>query len=144
VPSLPSVTDLRARVRGWLQRAPKVVTPRSILIVDGNDTHRASTARVVESMGYQALRTASVGDAIKQLEDPDLDPEFVLLGFDLQDAGGLDALAQIHELDPDLPVIMLAADLWDSRVQEAMRRGAIAYLPRPFGADDLRELLGRR
>ena len=39
---------------------------------------------------------------------------------------------------------MLAADLWDTRVQEAMRRGAIAYLPRPFGADDLRELLGRR
>ena len=144
MPSLPSVTDLRTRVRGWLQREPKVVTPRSILIVDGNATNRESTARLVESMGFQALRTPSVGEAIKQLEDPDLDPVFVLLGFDLEDASGLDALAQIHGLDPDLPVIMLAADLWDSRVQEAMRRGAIAYLPRPFGADDLRELLGRR
>jgi DNA-binding NtrC family response regulator len=141
---MPSVTDLRERVRGWLQREPKVVTPRSILIVDGNPTHRQSTARLVESLGYLALQTPSLGEAIKQLEDPDLDPEFVLLGFDLNDANGLDALAQIRELDPDLPVIMLAADLWDSRVQEAMRRGAIAYLPRPFGADDLRELLGRR
>ena len=141
---MPSVADLRQRVRGWFQREPKVVIPRSILIVDGNAPNRASTARLVESMGFQALRTPSVGDAIKQLEDPDLDPEFVLLGFDLEDASGLDALAQIHELDPDLPIIMLAADLWDSRVQEAMRRGAIAYLPRPFGADDLRELLGRR
>ena len=144
MPTLPSVTDLRARVRGWLQREPKVVAPRSILIVDGNATNRESTARLVESMGFQALRTPSVGEAIKQLEDPDLNPEFVLLGFDLQDASGLDALAQIRELDPDLPAIMLAADLWDARVQEAMRRGAIAYLPRPFGADDLRELLGRR
>jgi DNA-binding NtrC family response regulator len=121
-----------------------VVTPRSILIVDGNAPNRQSTARLVESLGFQALQTPGVGDAIKQLEDPDLDPEFVLLGFDLQDASALDALAQIHELDPDLAVIMLAADLWDARVQEAMRRGAIAYLPRPFGADDLRELLGRR
>ncbi len=68
----------------------------------------------------------------------------MLLGFDLQDAGGLDALAQLRELDPDLSVVMLASDLWDTRVQEAMRRGAIAYLPRPFGVDDLRELLGRR
>jgi DNA-binding NtrC family response regulator len=144
VPSLPSVTHLRARVRGWLQREPKVVRPRSILIVDGNATNQQSTARLVESLGFQALRTARVDEAIKQLEDPDLEPEFVLLGFDLQDASGLDALAQIHELDPDLPIIMLAADLWDTRVQEAMRRGAIAYLPRPFGADDLRELLGRR
>jgi DNA-binding NtrC family response regulator len=144
VPTLPSVNDLRARVRGWLQREPKVVTPRSILIVDGNAPHRESTARLVDSLGFQALQTPSIAEAITQLEDPGLEPEFVLLGFDLSDANGLDALAQIRELDPDLPVIMLAADLWDSRVQEAMRRGAIAYLPRPFGADDLRELLGRR
>jgi len=141
---MPSVTHLRERVRGWLQRAPKVVTPRSILIVDGNSTNRQSTARLVESMGYQALQTRGLNETIKQLEEPDVDPEFVLLGFDLNDANGLDALAQIRELDADLPVIMLAADLWDTRVQEAMRRGAIAYLPRPFGADDLRELLGRR
>jgi DNA-binding NtrC family response regulator len=141
---MPSVTDLRARMRGWWQREPKLVTPRSILIVDGNAPNRASTARLVEALGYQALQTSGVGAAIAQLEDPDLDPGFVLLGFDLQDASGLEALAQIHELDPDLPVIMLAADLWDARVAEAMRRGAIAYLPRPFGGDDLRELLGRR
>lgn len=141
---MSSVTDLRQRVRGWLQREPKVVVPRSILIVDGNTPNRQSTARLVESLGYQALPKPSLGAALKQLEEPDLDPELVLLGFDLEDASGLDALAQIRELAPDLPVIMLAADLWDTRVQEAMRRGAIAYLPRPFGADDLRELLGRR
>jgi|SRR5579859_509721 len=140
---MPSVSDLRQRVRGWLQREPKVVVPRSILIVDGNTPNRQSTARLVESLGYQALPKSSLGEGLKQLEEPNSDPEFVLLGFDLEDASGLDALAQIRELAPDLPVIMLAADLWDARVQEAMRRGAIAYLPRPFGADDLRELLGR-
>jgi len=141
---MPSVNDLRARVRGWLQREPKVVTPRSILILDGNAPHRESTARLVDSLGFQALQTPSLAEAVSQLENPDLDLEFVLLAFDLSDSNGLDALAHIRELDPDLPVIMLAADLWDARVQEAMRRGAIAYLPRPFGADDLRELLGRR
>lgn len=141
---MPSVTGLRERVRGWMHREPKVVTPRSILIVDGNASNRQSTARLLESLGYQALQTPSIKGAIKHLEDPDLDPGFVLLAFDLQDASGLDALAQIREIDPDLPVIMLAANLWDSRVAEAMRQGAIAYLPRPFGADDLRELLGRR
>jgi DNA-binding NtrC family response regulator len=141
---MPSVADLRQRVRGWWQREPKVVTPRSILIVDGNTSNRESTARLVESLGYQAVQTPGIGDAIKWLEDPEVDPGSVLLGFDLQDASGLDALAQIRELAPELPVVMLASDLWDTRVAEAMRRGAIAYLPRPFGADDLRELLGRR
>jgi CheY-like chemotaxis protein len=141
---MPSVTDLRQRVRGWFQREPKVVIPRAILIVDGNAVNRQSTVRLVESLGYQALQAPSIGVALAHLEDPNLDLKWVLLGFDLQDATGLDALAQLRGLDPTLPVVMLAADVWDTRVQEAMRRGAIAYLPRPFGADDLRELLGRR
>jgi two-component system response regulator AtoC len=138
---VPSVNDLGQRVRGWLHREPKPVVPRTILIVDGNSQHRRSTARLVESLGYQALQCTGIGAALRLLEEQD--PAFVLLGFDLEDAAGLDALTRIRELDADLPVIMLAADLWDSRVAEAMRKGAVAYLARPFGADDLRELLGR-
>jgi two-component system, NtrC family, response regulator AtoC len=129
-------------VRGLLQRESKPVVPRTILIVDANASNRQSTARLVESLGYQPLQTRGVGEAVKQLEDQD--PEFVLLAFDLDDSTGLDALTRIRELDPDIAVIMLAPNLWDSRVAEAMRKGALAYLARPFGADDLRELLGRR
>jgi DNA-binding NarL/FixJ family response regulator len=79
---------------------------------------------------------------LKQLEE--VDPDFVLLGFELDDGQGLDALTKIREIDPDLAVVMLAADAWDARVAEAMRQGAIAYLARPFNQDDLREVLGRR
>jgi DNA-binding NtrC family response regulator len=129
-------------VRGLFQRESKPVVPRTILIVDGNASNRQATARLVQSLGYQPLQTTGVGKAVEQLEDQD--PEFVLLAFDLDDSSGLDALARIRELDPSLAVIMLAPNLWDSRVAEAMRKGAIAYLARPFGVDDLRELLGRR
>jgi DNA-binding NtrC family response regulator len=136
------VTGLRERFQGWLHREPKIVVPRTILIVDNNATNRRSTARQIESLGYQAVQTSTLAQALEQLESHD--PEFVLLAFDLDDASGLDGLAKIRELAPDVPVVMLAADLWDSRVADAMRHGAIAYLPRPFGLDDLRELLGRR
>jgi two-component system, NtrC family, response regulator AtoC len=139
---VPSVSDLGQRVRGWLRRDSQPVVPRTILIVEGNSNHRQSTARLVESIGYQPLPCRSLAEAVKQLDEQD--PEFVLLGFDLDDASGLEALSRIRELDANLPVIMLAADLWDSRVAEAMRKGALAYLARPFGVDDLRELLGRR
>jgi DNA-binding NtrC family response regulator len=134
--------QLRQKVQGWLHREPKVVVPRMILVVDGNPTTRQSTARLVESLGISAVQTASLSEALAQLDDHD--PEFVLLGFELDDATGLDALRQIRALDSDLPVVMLAPDLWDRRVAEAMRQGAIAYLARPFGPDDLRELLVRR
>ena len=140
---MPSaLTDMGGRVRGWLHREPKVVVPRTILIVDGDVAQRQTTARLVDSLGYQSVQTTALSEALKQLEEHD--PEFVLLGFDLSDGDGLDALAQLREVAPDLSVIMLAANLWDTRVSEAMRRGAVAYLARPFGVDDLRELLGRK
>lgn len=118
------------------------MVPRTILIVDGNATNRQSTVRLIQSLGYQALVSRGVAEALAQLKEQD--PEFVLLAFDLEDGAGLEALGPIREVAPQIPVIMLAPDLWDSRSAEAMRRGAIAYLARPFGVDDLRELLGRR
>ena len=133
--------QLRQKVQGWLHREPKVVVPRMILVVDGNTASRESTARLVESLGISAVQAASLAEALAQLHDHD--PEFVLLGFELDDATGLDALRKIRDLDSDLPVVMLAPDLWDRRVADAMRQGAIAYLARPFGQDDLRELLVR-
>jgi NtrC-family two-component system response regulator AlgB len=143
VPGVPSVIDLRDKVRGWLRREPKVVVPRAILIVDSNAPNRQSTTRLVESLGYQAVQTSSIAAAIERVKGDD-PIDFVLLGFELEDANGLEALSKLRKVDPGLAIIMLAADLWDTRVAEAMRCGAVAYLARPFGPAELRELLGRR
>jgi CheY-like chemotaxis protein len=142
VPGVPSVTDVSEKVRSWLRREPKVVVPRTILIVDGNAANRKSTASLVEGLGYQSLQTSAVASAIEQLEQQN--PDFILLGFDLEDGNGLDALSKIREVAPELPIVMLADDLWDRRVAEALRRGAVAYLARPFGRASLRELLVKR
>ena len=139
---MPSVTGLGERVFGWLHREQKPIVPRAILIADSNATSRQSTQRLVESLGYQSILSSSLADALARLDKDD--PDFVLLGFELEDATGLEALGRIRALDPDLAVIMLAPDLWDNRVAEALRQGAVAYLAKPFGTDDLREVLGRR
>ena|SRR5262245_33880308 len=135
---MPSVAD---RVRGWLRREPKVVVPRTILVIDSNNNDRRSTIGSVTRLGYQALEATSVAHAMRQLEEHR--PDCVLLALDLSDGTGLEALQKIRELDEDLPVIMLARDWRDGRTAEAMRRGALAYLAKPFGQDDLRELLPR-
>jgi DNA-binding NtrC family response regulator len=127
------------RLRDLFHREPKVVVPKSILVVDSDQSDRESTARSVERLGYEALQAASVADALQQLETRD--PTCVLLAFDLSDTPGLDALGQLRELDANLPIIMLTPDWRDDRTAEAMRRGAIAYLAKPFSQDDLRELV---
>lgn len=139
---MPSVvSDVRDKLKGWLRREPKVVVPHTILVVDSNSTDRRTTAGCVARLGYEALEAPSIAQALRQLEAHD--PDCVLLAFDLSDAKGLEGLEQIRTLDPNLPIIMLAPSYHDGRPAEAMRRGALAYLAKPFGQDDLRELLPR-
>jgi DNA-binding NtrC family response regulator len=129
------------RLRGLLKREPKVVAAPSILVVDKTAAARESTVRSVERLGYKALQADGVSQALNLLESHD--PACVLLGFELADADGLEALARLRELDPNLNVIMLTADWRDTRTVDAMRRGAIAYLAKPFSQNDLRELVPR-
>src|ERR1044071_7229909 len=132
---------LRERLLGWLHREHVPARPRTILVVDSNARDRRTTADCVSSLGYQAIEATTAAEALKRLEDQD--PDCILLAFDLRDTSGLDGLTQIRELDDKLPVIMLTADWRDTRTVEAMRRGAVAYLAKPFGQNDLRELLAR-
>ncbi|SRR6266511_2414533 len=139
---MPSIaSDVRDKLKGWLRREPRVVVPHTILVVDSNTTDRRAAAGCVSGLGYEALEATSIAQALRQLETHD--PDCVLLAFDVSDAAGLQGLEQIRSLYPNLPVIMLAPSYHDSRPAEAMRRGALAYLAKPFGQDDLRELLPR-
>jgi len=54
---------------------------------------------------------------------------------------GLDALPKIRELDPDLSVLMISGTTEFEIVREAMRLGAIDYIPKDFNPDDLRHTL---
>jgi len=125
-----------------LHRHSTAAAPRSILIVDSHAGDRPATAESVLQLGYEAREAPSIARAVEQLEESQ--PTCVLLAFDVPDGEGLEGLERIRDCDPSVDVIMLARDWHDSRTAEAMRRGAVAYLAKPFSQGDLRELLARR
>ncbi|MBV9173198.1 MAG: response regulator [Chloroflexi bacterium] len=139
---MPSVAALQERVRGWFRREPKAVAPRQVLVAEADEKQRRALVRMVQRMGYSALEASGSAETLKLLDDQF--PEWLLLGFDVDGDGGLEALDQVRSFAPELPVIMIARDYHDVRTVEALRRGAVAYLARPFGPDDLREVFGRR
>jgi len=134
--------NVRDRVLRWFRRERTPPRPRMILVVDSNAKDRRVTAESVIRLGYQALEATTAAEALQRVEDQQ--PDFVLLAFDLRGGNGLNGLTRIRELDPNMPVIMLTTDWRDSRTVEALRRGAIGYLAKPFGQNDLDELLARR
>jgi two-component system response regulator HydG len=50
---------------------------------------------------------------------------------------GLHALPKIREIDPELSILMISGTTEFETVREAMRRGAIDYIPKDFNPDDL-------
>jgi CheY-like chemotaxis protein len=129
---------------GWLRDrfrrspAPRPAT-RTILIVDGSPEDRHATRRVVEHIGYRAVEAANGDEASRQVAAER--PAWALLALDLPGKSGLDVLLDLRAAYPELGIVMLAPNWRDPRTAEAMRRGAVAYLAKPFGANDLRELL---
>ena len=59
-------------------------------------------------------------------------PDVVLLDLQMPRMDGLALLKQIREIEPRLPVIVISATQENKMSSEALRHGAVAYLPKPF------------
>jgi two-component system CitB family response regulator len=68
-------------------------------------------------------------------------PDLVLLDIYLPDATGLEVLRRLRALPKPADVIVLSAAREMESVREAMQRGALHYLIKPFDLDDLRTRL---
>lgn len=103
-----------------------------VLIVD-DDFHVARLhATYVDSVpGFSALPPVGSGAAALRTART-LDPDLVLLDVYLPDMNGLEVL---RALDTDAFIISAAAD--PASVRAALRRGALAYLVKPFPAQML-------
>jgi NarL family two-component system response regulator LiaR len=66
-----------------------------------------------------------------------LGPTVVLLDLFLPDASGLDVLARIKRDRPATEVLMLTSSTADEHLLAAIRAGALAYLPKTAGVDDV-------
>jgi len=108
----------------------------SVLIVEDDfrvaDIHKGF---VDEAGGFDVVGTASSAAAALEL-NATLEPELVLLDVYLPDGKGTDVLAQLREQrSVDCFVLTAARDV--ATVRRALDLGALHYLIKPFGKDEL-------
>lgn len=108
------------------------MTPR-ILVVEDEDKLRRVVTLQLEGEGFEveAVRTAEEG--LKLAERVSL----VLTDLRLPGMGGLELLGQLQAQNPRLPVIVMTAFGSVEIAVEAMKKGAIDFLPKPFSLDHL-------
>jgi len=70
-------------------------------------------------------------------------PDLILLDLVMPERSGLDLLVELEDLALEIPVVVLSGTRTVATVVEAMKRGAIDYVTKPFEPDALRPKLAR-
>src|SRR5262245_40323943 len=115
--------------------------PMDFLIIDDDKTFRDATCFVIEEEGHYAEGAESGQMALMQLKEDKF--EAVLLDVNLGAENGLDVLVQIQKQHPGLPIVMFTAQGNIKTAVEAMRRGAVDFLEKPFQREQFLTVLAR-
>jgi NtrC-family two-component system response regulator AlgB len=111
------------------------------LVIDDDKTFRDATCLLIDSEGHYAQGVCSGELGLTELKEGKFDS--VLLDLNLGTEKGLDILEQILKLRPNLPVVMFTAQGSVKNAVEAMRRGAVDFLEKPFTREQFHLVLAR-
>lgn len=109
-----------------------------VLLVEDDRDMRWLLRNVLVQEGCSVITRATGKGALTALHRVRLD--LILLPMTLPDMSGLRVIRSARRLHPRVPIIVISATSDEGVVQECLRLGVLAYLPKPF---DLMELLGR-
>ena len=113
-----------------------------ILIVDDQRAVRLATSHGLRADGHEVDTADSGGVALLKLKEERFD--LVVLDLHMEGkADGLEHLAKLQKFAPGLPVVICTAQSSIGTAVEAMRRGAIDYLEKPFTPEQLRTVMVR-
>jgi len=116
--------------------AQAVPDPKSsVAIVDDDPEVRASIARLLRSVGLDSRLFASIAD-YRASEPPDC-PTCLILDVRLPGQSGLDFQRDLIAANMDLPIIFITGHGDIPMTVQAMKRGAVEFLTKPFRDQDL-------
>ena len=107
----------------------------SVLLVDDDEPFRERLARALRDRGYE-VRTADGYDAALQLARAD-SPEYAVVDLRMPGRSGLEVVRDLAALDPSTRIVILTGYGSIATAVDAVRLGAVQYLPKPTDADDL-------
>jgi excisionase family DNA binding protein len=108
-----------------------------VLVVDDDARLREFMRVNLEMEGYTVREASSADEALAALEDQA--PQLVLLDVVMPGVDGWQMLQRMQERHGSIPVIMFSGKVDDESVADAEKRGARAFVGKPFDPQQLIE-----
>lgn len=107
-----------------------------IMIVEDDEDVRNSVEHLLVKSGHEVVSKAGDGaEAIEQFKENR--PSLVIMDIILPREHGIKAIEEIINIDPFAKIIVITGVANEILINKALNAGAIAFLPKPFGAEEL-------
>ena len=107
----------------------------SILLVDDDEVLRERLAQALRSRGYEVKTAGNAAEALREVASES--PEMAVLDLKMPGMSGLELLRELRHQDPATRVLMLTGYGSIATAVQAVREGAVGYLPKPADADEI-------
>src|ERR1041385_7012166 len=112
-----------------------------ILVVDDEKAMVLALKGLLSKEGYQVETAGSGEEALRHIETGNF--HVVITDLSMNGIGGMQVLERARSIDPDVAVIMITAYGSEKIAVQAMKLGAVDYVPKPFDNDELRVVVRR-
>ncbi len=112
-----------------------------ILVIDDEIDVCAMLVQVFEAFGYATQYATNGKDALELVKS--FNPHFIFLDVIMPEMSGLDVLKEIRKINTSIKVFMISGMHDLGMAKEAMKLGAIDYIPKPIDIDELVKYLNQ-
>ncbi|MCA9650596.1 MAG: sigma-54-dependent Fis family transcriptional regulator [Myxococcales bacterium] len=117
------------------------MSPPVILVVDDEPHVRFTLRAILEDEGLEVLEAEDGQQALEGLDARPVD--LLVTDLSMPRLDGMGLLRALRERDASPPAIMITAHGSERTAVDAMKLGAIDYLPKPFDADEVARVIHR-
>ena len=128
-------TKMQADFRDLFRVAAMSDATSTVLVIDDDPDLRASVGRLLRSLGINVQLFASISDFLKS--DPPDCPTCLVLDIRFPGQSGLDFQRELAAANREIPIIFVTGHGDIPMSVQAMKRGAIEFLTKPFRDQDL-------
>jgi len=112
-----------------------------ILIVDDELNMRLVLSALLKKEGYEIASAADGNEAMDVLKSDGIDA--VITDLKMPNMDGMELLRRMNNKYPDVPVIMITAHGTVATAVEALKKGALDYITKPFDLDELKNVVSK-
>ena len=114
---------------------------RRLLIVDDEETLTFSLYQsfILAKQNYEVVTASSGEEALEKIKEKPFD--LVISDISMPGMSGLDLLSLIKQINPQTKVIIMTAYGSDEKREEAIDKGAVGYIEKPFEIREVKQMV---